>query len=190
MIEVEARFRLAAAAELERRLCSDWSAQFAGEVFQQDDYFAHPLRDFRLTDEALRVRTVTTAAGDVSRQLGYKGPGQDAVVAARRELECGLVVTPNAVADTVPHQILQVLGFTPAGGVRKIRRLFHLVFQQRAIAVAVDQVQELGAYAELEIVCPEADRPSAADCILRLAAALQLQHAEPRSYLEILQNQG
>jgi adenylate cyclase class 2 len=54
-------------------------------VVQSDQYFAHPSRDFALTDEALRIRT----SGGESF-VTYKGPKLDTTTKTRHELELTL----------------------------------------------------------------------------------------------------
>ena len=75
-IEVKARCNL-----------GDVDIQKLGGVFvkqevQEDVYYNHPLRDFRETDEALRVRSI-----DGRHYLCYKGPRLSGKAKVREEIE-------------------------------------------------------------------------------------------------------
>jgi adenylate cyclase class 2 len=54
MVEVEIKLR-GDLQEVERKLLK-FGAFFEGEFYEEDLYFNSPLRDFSLTDEALRIR--------------------------------------------------------------------------------------------------------------------------------------
>ena len=187
MIEVEAKFLLESPERLEQQLRNELSAAFEGDVIQQDDYYQHPVRDFRISDEALRLRTVIFSAGTAQYQICYKGPRLDAVTKSRAEMECDL--TGDQPTQGM-HGLLTALGFTAAGQVRKERRLYRVPYVGREVLVSVDRVDGLPAYAELELVCADADREAATAVILQLADRLNFGPSERRSYLEILQNKG
>ncbi|MFT3772291.1 MAG: class IV adenylate cyclase [Minicystis sp.] len=78
MIEVELKYRLADSVDVPKLLAA-YGAQVAGERTQRDVYFQHPVRDFRQTDEAFRIR-----CSDETNVLTYKGPLLDRVSKARR----------------------------------------------------------------------------------------------------------
>jgi len=68
--------------------CKDADAKVTalGAVFvksetQEDTYFTHPCRDFRKTDEALRVRRTDRLV------LAYKGPKRKSDLKVREEVE-------------------------------------------------------------------------------------------------------
>ena len=79
-IEVEQKFRAAHSPELLARL-QRLGATIEEPIEQIDQYFAHPVRDFAQTDEALRIRRV----GDLNF-VTYKGPKLDSTTKTRREL--------------------------------------------------------------------------------------------------------
>lgn len=180
MIEVEVKYRLADPAELESRLLRDCHGSFLRDEQHEDLYFRHPVRDFKITDEALRIRT----CGDESR-LCYKGPRLDTVTGTRRELECGLEGDPKTAT-----QLLQEVGFSIGPQVTKRRRLFTAAHGIRRVTVAFDQVEGLGSFVELEILCDAADRESATEDILKFAEFLKLREPERSSYVELLESQG
>lgn len=176
MLEVELKFPLDHAGSLRERLASV-GAVAKGVVVQSDAYFNHPARDFAQTDEALRIRTV----GDESF-VTYKGPKQGSAAKTRFELELPLA------AQTADEwaELLTRLGFRAVATVRKRRELFELERVGRAFELTIDEVEGLGAYAEVETLADEASRDAAEHAVLALAAELGLTNSEPRSYLEML----
>jgi adenylate cyclase class 2 len=138
-----------------------------------DAYWRHPVRDFRATDEALRL---SRRGGRV--ELTYKGPRLDARTKARREVVLSVDSEEKAAA------LLESLGFARAAEVRKTRALFrHAGFE-----VALDEVPGLGLFVELERVLPEgAARDEAEREAFALLAAWGLPGTERASYLELLE---
>ena len=184
MIEVEAKFAVDAPEQLLAAVHAINPCASFEESEESDEYFHHPARDFRITDEALRIRRT----GD-SVQLTWKGPRLDAVTKSRKELElpissevAALALTANQLRD-----ILLALGFTSAGIVRKKRKTTTVLFEDRHFTVSFDQVEGLPFYVELEILCEEAQRASATASLLRLAEHLGLHQSERRSYIELVQ---
>ena len=157
-------------------------AGFGDTVEQTDLYFAHPVRDFAKTDEALRIRRV----GNVNC-VTYKGPKIDQATKTRKELEVRLVDGGDYFAQYV--QLLEVLGFRRVAEVSKRRQHGTCRLAETDVALALDDVQGVGTFIELEIVA-EADQLDAArDTLLQLAKRLGLAEPERRSYLELLLEQ-
>jgi adenylate cyclase, class 2 len=161
-------------AELERR-----GVAIGSPMEQMDRYFAHPSRDFAVTDEALRIRSM----GGKSF-VTYKGPKLDATTKTRRELELPLDANDGDGGHFA--ELLAALGFTPVAVVRKQRRAFHIESEGRAVEGAIDDVDQVGQFVELELQSDEAGLESARQTILDLANELNLGLAERRSYLELL----
>lgn len=152
---------------------------------QQDLYFAHPGRDFAQTDEALRIRRVGTA-----NFVTYKGPVLDPTTKTRHEIEIGL--TDGAAAAAEFTEMLELLGFRAVRVVEKTRTPYRLEWEGRELELALDYVAGLGHFLEIEGLAEEADKDAVRDSILRLAAKLQLDRFERRSYLRLLieKNEG
>ena len=112
--EVEQKFPVADLEAIQRRL-AELGAAIPEPEEEVDLFFAHPARDFAATDEALRLRQ-KGGRGFVT----YKGPKIDAATKTRRELELPLGDAPAAIAAW--REMLEALGFRPAGEVRKSRR--------------------------------------------------------------------
>jgi adenylate cyclase, class 2 len=174
-IEVEQKHRVNDVAAFERQLIERGST--LGEpIVQADEYFAHPCRDYAKTDEALRIRTV----GQDS-VVTYKGPKLDATTKSRRELELSLAVSATEFAE-----LLAALGFVPVTTVCKSRRSFELEHGDRCVQGALDIVEKVGSYVELELSADQSDFERAKAIIGSLAAELGLGPSERRSYLELL----
>jgi adenylate cyclase class 2 len=176
--EVEQKFPVADLAEVERRLV-ELGASVGPPVEQVDLYFAHPVRDFALTDEALRIRRVADESF-----ITYKGSKIDAATKTRREIE--LPLSGGAAALGPWRELLEALGFRPVAEVVKRRRTGRLEWEGRQVEVALDEVEPIGQFVELEIGADEAEVQPARNCLASLSARLGLGPGERRSYLELL----
>jgi adenylate cyclase class 2 len=84
------------------------------------------------------------------------------------------------------RELLRVLGFDPVREVEKTRALYELTWEGRDLELAVDAVDGLGSFLEIESMAQDSDRDAARDAILRLAEKLGLENPEQRSYLQLL----
>jgi len=149
-------------------------------VTQVDAYYAHPARDFATTDEALRIRRVGEA-----NYITYKGPKLDTTTKTRREIELPLAGGEVPAAEW--DELLLALSFRQVAQVSKVRQIYRLQRDGRTMEIAVDQVQDVGDFVELEIVVTEqVEIETAGQLIQTLANELGLTEAERRSYLELL----
>ena len=192
--EVEMKFPAADLAGLESRLAG-LGATIAAAQSEVDVYFAHPARDFAKTDEALRIRRKGdcpnfrpnengTVPLSTVNSITYKGPKIDAATKTRREIE--LPLSPGGQAAQAWTDLIEALGFTPVGEVRKSRRKARVEWQGRSVEVSLDEVDRLGSYVELELIAEADNLDAARSHILSLAEALGLKNSERRSYLELL----
>jgi adenylate cyclase, class 2 len=176
--EVEQKYFVPDVRKLHERL-AERGVEIGPPVQQADRYFAHPCRDFSQTDEALRIRTV----GDKSF-VTYKGPKLDAASKTRRELELPL---DAGDADGLKFaDLLHLLGFRPVGVVHKRRRAFQIDASDHHVEGALDEVDGVGTYVELELMAEESGLDEARSVIAALATELDLGFSERRSYLEIM----
>lgn len=188
MYEVEQKFRVADPAALEAELIG-LAARFREPVEQVDRYFAHPCRDFVKTDEALRLRRV----GD-EVAVTWKGPRIDSAAKTRREIELGLAQAaplpggPRGGQATLDSwtELLEALGFRRVRDVAKRRRPARVPWQGTEVEVALDRVEGLGDFLELELQAAEGEVPLATACIESLARTLGCADQERRSYLELV----
>ena len=152
-----------------------------GVCAEEDVYYNGIGRDFRTTDEALRLR-VHTQDGKTEAAVTYKGAKQDARSQTRLELE-------TAVGDAqTMRAILERLGFRAVMAVRKTRR----TLQCGQTTLCLDEVDGLGRYLEMETLAPDelgaAEKERRIDGLLCLLDELGVPRGqlERRSYLELL----
>jgi adenylate cyclase class 2 len=180
--EVEKKFPVDDLNEVVAKL-EELSATFSEPVVQVDRYFAHPVRDFASTDEALRIRSVGT-----ENCVTYKGPKIDATTKTRREIELPLASGTERADEYT--ELLQVLSFRPVAEVRKKRRAAQLVWRDFPVEIALDTVEQVGTFVELEIQADKESLDRAKQSIENLAGRLGLAKSERRSYLELLPGNG
>ncbi len=176
--EVELKFPIADASDVTLQLIAR-GATPGRVVHQYDVYFRHPSRDFQQTHEAFRIRRY-----DDDVFITYKGPVLDKATKTRREIEIAVGRRPEDF-DRM-RELLVMLGFEPVRPVEKTRALFHLTWEGRELELAVDSIDDLGTYLEIEALAEESDRDAARDAILRLAERLSLKNPERRSYLALM----
>jgi len=180
--EVELKFPIADADEMTLQLLAR-GARRGGVVRQSDLYFQHPCRDFGQTHEALRLRKT-----DDGVRITYKGPIIDSRTKMRRELE--LPVGRDAGDFDQFRDLLTILGFGPVRDVEKTRAVYDLMWEGRHLELAVDAVDGLGTFLEIESMAQDSDRDAARDAILHLSENLGLKNPERRSYLQLLIQQA
>jgi adenylate cyclase class 2 len=178
MLEIEQKFAHADFAKLERRL-AELAARPGEAVAEVDQYFNAPDRDFARTGEAFRLRRIGS-----DNFLTYKGPRAAHAVKTRTELEVPL--PPGDAAAEAHARLLRHLGYRPVASVRKQRRTFHLDRGGCAFTVCLDEVDELGRFAEVEVLAEPGKVEPARDALTGLAAELGLRDVEQRSYLTML----
>lgn len=176
--EVEQKFRIEDPVGLETRVRDLGASQFL-TIEQVDTYFAHPARDFGETDEAFRMRRVGS-----ENFVTYKGPKIDTTTKTRREIELPL---PDGIEYAAQFRLLiESLGFQAVADVSKVRRKTHVTWDGAEIEISLDDVAQVGCYAELELVVPESRVSEAKARIASLASRLGLLLSERRSYLDLL----
>lgn len=178
MYEVEQKYRLQHPDKVARQL-EALGAIRGKPIFQADTYFGHPSRDFAKTDEALRIRRI-----DHCNLVTYKGPKIDQTTKTRREIE--LPLADGDEGFTQFADLLTAIGFTPVASVRKNRTPWSLNWQGYSISIAMDNVERLGTFIELEIEAEENQLDAARAGLFSLANALGFTKSERRSYMELM----
>ncbi len=128
-LEVEIKAPLKGAKDKVRQL----GANHIKKVTQSDTYYLHPDRDFKATDEALRIRDENGILA-----ITYKGPKRTKDLKARVEIE--FVVPEDA------KNLLEALGFEPVFTIHKIRDMY----EYAGLSICCDEVIGLGEYVEVE----------------------------------------
>lgn len=171
MLEIELKVRIPSLDTVRERLVTK-NAEFSGKVHEHDIYYNAPHRDFGKTDEAVRVRytdnhAVVTYKGPKIRKFGLK---------AREELNFAVESGENF------ETMLLRLGFTKTTEVNKWRENYKL---GRA-SVSLDTVDELGTFAEIEIIA-ENDNENPTAIIEQIAKEIGADGTPIlESYLELL----
>ena len=179
--EVERKYRIADAAEVIKRVRAV-GGEFGDSERQVDTYYAHPARDFSQTDEALRIRRINDEAF-----ITYKGPKVDSASKTRREIELPLMDGLKGAADHA--RLLEALGFRAVADVSKCRRKANIEWHEHEVEVALDDVDTVGTFVEIETAADDAGLDQAKDALSSLATELDLHDSERRSYLELLLDQ-
>jgi adenylate cyclase class 2 len=178
MLEVEMKFSVPDLAALQSRL-ADWGAVASPPRQDADQYFNAPDRDFARTDEALRLRRIGSL-----NFVTYKGPKRNLQTKTRTEIEVPLADGDAAAEEFA--RILVHLRYRPVAIVRKRRRTYHLHRDGFLLEICLDEVEELGSFAEIETVVSEDQLEPAQAAVMRTAVALGLTASERRSYLQLL----
>lgn len=175
MIEVEVKAKITHPDRIIKLLKTQ--AKFLKEIHQADIYFNAPDRDFKLTDEALRIRISSEGSA-----LTYKGPKIGNLIDKTRE---EISVHINDLIKT--RIILEKLGFQEVEKVSKKR----ILFQFNDLIISVDFVENLGEFIEIEgLVTTQNEIEIKRKEILEFLNGLDipLEDCERRSYLELLLN--
>ena len=134
MIEVEIKVRIKNKDEIAERL-KKLGFKFIKRKFQEDIYFNGIDRDFRKTDEALRIRD-----DNGTYYVTYKGPKIDKVSKTREEIEVKIDDKEKM------RLIFKKLGFKEVRPIRKVRE----IYKKDDITASIDDVEGLGLFLELE----------------------------------------
>jgi adenylate cyclase class 2 len=145
---------------------------------QRDIYFNGDNKDFKKSDEALRIREIPDD-DDFINILTYKGPKLDTETKTRKEIE---VTIENKEKMT---DILINLGYKPSAIVEKTRRIFNY----EEYTITVDKLNKLGYYMEIEYVTDnEEEIKNIQDKIFSIFKKLGITEGfEKTSYLELLE---
>ena len=134
MIEVEIKVRIKNKDEITEKL-KKLGFKFIKKKFQEDIYFNGIDRDFRKTDEALRIRD-----DNGTYYVTYKGPKIDRISKTREEIEVRIDDKEKM------RQIFKKLGFREVRPIRKVRE----IYKKDDITASIDDVEGLGLFLELE----------------------------------------
>ncbi len=168
-MEVEVKFKVDDPESIKKNV--EEIAEFIVEKEEVDLYFNHPCRDFLLTDEALRIRKDKEGI-----TLTYKGKKIDFETKTREEVKV-------KVEDFVRmKRVLESLGFSIAGEVRKIRRIYRM----DDVILCLDRIENLGNFIEIEIETEKVDEGKRK--IFEIAESLGFKREKSirKSYLEMI----
>ncbi len=166
-MEVEIKFKADRGVEDKIKELAD----FVCEKVEEDVYFNSPMRDFRESDEALRLRKDGEGV-----KMTYKGPKVDPETKTREEIEIRVDNYGNA------KEMLERLGFKAIRKVVKKRRIYRL----GEVTICFDDVEGLGCFVEIEVKSNDLER--AKHRIFEVARMLGFDPSDSirESYLELL----
>ncbi|MFX1394327.1 MAG: class IV adenylate cyclase, partial [Promethearchaeota archaeon] len=161
MIEVEIKTKVSDPDEIIKQF-KNKKGVYKFSFIHEDTYFNMPngLKDFKETDEALRIRKSIEynkinkkAEQKINYFLTYKGKKIDKLTKTRKELE-----TKIEDGDKV-KEILKTLGFREIFTVRKERDLYEFKFKSYIIEVLLDYIPILKEhFIEVEIMSESSDK--------------------------------
>ncbi len=172
MIEIELKFRISDANQLQQKLLGAGFTKIDTKI-QKDTYFNSPMRDFAKTDEALRIRIIDDFA-----ELTYKGRKFSSNSKSRVELNTQ-VSSPNELKE-----ILLALDFREVLTVEKIRTSY----KNGKITATIDEIKGLGFFMEIETISSEETFEENEQLLLELCQSMGFDPKEQirTSYLEML----
>ncbi|MGV9199087.1 MAG: class IV adenylate cyclase, partial [Promethearchaeia archaeon] len=174
MIEVEIKVRIPD-PEVMRQKFREKHGKYTLSLEHEDTYFNMPkkLRDFRKTDEALRIRKSIEFDKNNEKQgqtinyfLTYKGEKLDTVSKTRKELET------KAENGQVLKDILKVLTFREVFTVKKKRELYKIPFEGKKIEALIDYIPILKKHF-IEVEAKAENRDQSGDARARLFRFLE-----------------
>ncbi|MBY9007798.1 MAG: class IV adenylate cyclase [Candidatus Lokiarchaeota archaeon] len=192
MIEVEIKIPLPNPEFIKEEL-KKMNGQYICSLIHEDTYYNMPekLRDFKETDEALRIRKSIKfnkhhkEESQISNTfLTYKGKKIDIETKTRKELE-------TKVEDGEKlRELLNILGFREVLTVKKERELFKLTYKDYDIEILLDYIPVLQKYfLEVEYISPNEEKIDMIKALLfEFLGTLNITKADSirKSYLELI----
>ncbi len=155
MIEVEIKVKISDPNQVRKRF-EENKGVYKISLHHEDTYFNMPkgLRDFKQTDEALRLRKSIefnrdnkTMAQKINYFITYKGKKIDKTTKTREEIE----VKINEIEDM--KNLLKLLGFREVFTVIKERELYEFLFKDMKIEALIDYLPILKQhFVEVELM--------------------------------------
>ncbi len=172
MIEVEIKVKIDDKDKVVKQL-KKLGFKFIKKKFQEDIYFNGIDRDFKETDEALRIRDE-----DGNFFVTYKGKKIDKISKTREEIEVKIEDKEKM------RQIFKKLGFKEVPPIRKIRE----IYRKGDMEASIDEVEGLGLFLELEKVISNInDKDEVLEEMMDILKALNISKDNiiRKSYLEL-----
>lgn len=181
MIEVEIKLKISDKADVIHKLEAQGFRK-THKVTETDIYFNGNDRDFRRTDEALRIRRTEDSddLGKTTNKLTYKGRRLDNISMTREETEISIDDFEGM------NKILLSLGYRPVRPVVKTREYY----EDDKMTALIDDVEGLGDYLELEIMAEDESFRSDALRLIELELkelGYSLSDTTTTSYLTMLE---
>jgi adenylate cyclase class 2 len=149
------------------------------------------LRDFKQTDEALRLRksvefnkNASSKGQKINYYITYKGKKLDKITKTREEVEIKIGEIEAM------KELLKLLGFREIFTVVKNRELYEFVFNDRKIEALIDYIPSLEQhYMEIEVISESQDTVEKnREILFKFLEKLEITREESirKSYLELI----
>jgi len=192
MIEVEIKVKISD-PNLMRKKFGENNGIYKLSLNHEDIYFNMPkgLRDFRQTDEALRLRKSIEFNRDdksktqkINYYITYKGKKIDKTTKTREEIE----VKINEIEDM--KNLLKLLGFREVFTVAKERELYDFMFNDTKIEALIDYIPILEQhFVEVELITESLHNvEKSKDILFKFLEnfGIKKQESIRKSYLELI----
>ena len=192
MIEVEIKVKISD-PNLIRKKFENFNGVYKLSLNHEDTYFNMPkgLRDFKQTDEALRLRkaiefnrNIKGMGQKINYFITYKGKKIDTTTKTREEIE----VKINEIEDM--KNLLKLLGFREVFTVVKERELYEFTFKDTRIEALIDYIPILEQhFVEVELITESYESVDENKEILFQFLeifGIKKQESVRRSYLELI----
>jgi len=192
MIEVEIKVKISDPNLIQKKF-EDFNGVYKLSLHHEDTYFNMPkgLRDFKQTDEALRLRKSIefnrddkVMAQKINYFITYKGKKMDKTTKTREEIE----VKINEIEEM--KNLLKLLGFREVFTVVKERELYEFLFKAVRIEALIDYLPILKQhFVEVELMTESyEDIKNSRNILFQLLEKFGIKEEESirKSYLELI----
>lgn len=180
MIEKEIKLKLISPrlSDLRAKLLNEGKKIYDVE-HQVDIYYNSIYRNFKETDEAVRIRVVEKNNNNKYVELTYKGPKLSHNIKSREELTVKL---DYIQLDDI-RKILEKLGLKEVMRVEKTRESFLI----DNYYISLDYVDKLGEFIEIESASPDIDEKALQNFVNNFVKRYEINAEQTlKSYLELL----
>ncbi len=193
LIEVEIKARISNPEYIKKKF-EKLNGGYKLSLLHEDSYYNMPkgLRDFKKTDEALRIRksiefqreAINKEKNITKYYFTYKGKKMDSLTKSRSELEI------NVDDGLQLREILKSLGFREIFTVKKERELYEFNYKENLIEVLIDYIPILKEYfMEVEIQVHTEDKLNETrEVLFRFLSQFGITREDSirKSYLELI----
>jgi adenylate cyclase class 2 len=192
MIEVEIKVRISDPSMIRKKF-AEFNGVYKLSLHHEDIYFNMPkgLRDFKQTDEALRLRksiefnrNISKITQSINYYITYKGKKIDETTKTREEIE----VKISEIEDM--KNLLKLLGFREVFTVIKERELYDFTFRDTRMEALIDYIPILEQhFVEVELMSESSDNVGKSkDILFKFLEKFGIKKQESirKSYLELI----
>jgi adenylate cyclase class 2 len=192
LIEVEIKAKVSDPDSIREKFKSK-DGKYIISLHHEDTYFNMPekLRDFRKTDEALRIRKsiesedkFESSEKKINYYLTYKGKKLDSLTKTRKELEI------SVSSGEIMKDLLNSLGFREVLTVVKERELYKVQYKDKVIIALIDYIPILNEwFIEVELITESTKKlEDSRELLFEFLNSINIKREESirKSYLELI----